>query len=120
VRLELDLLGGARYVRARNEIEARLAQIGRDVDETFDWVDAVVGARFRVDVTETVSFSLSGDVGGFEIGSSSDFTWSGIAALTWQPWERWSLSFGYKVLDIDRDKIDIQQSGPALGATYRF
>jgi opacity protein-like surface antigen len=119
-RLALEVLGGARYVRNRNEIEARVAQVGRDVDETFDWVDAVVGVRVRSELTETLSFSLNGDVGGFGIGSSSDFTWCALGALTWQPWQRWSLSLGYKVLDIDRDKLDIQQHGPALGATYRF
>jgi hypothetical protein len=119
-RLALDVLAGARYVRNRNEIEARLTQFGRDVDETVDWVDGVVGARLRVDLTETTWLSLNGDAGGFGVGSSSDFTWSAFAAFTWQPWEHWSLGLGDKVVDIDRDKVDIQQSGPALGLSYRF
>jgi len=119
-RLSLELTGGARYVRDRNEIDARLAQVGRDVDETVDWVDAVVGARFRASLADRVSLSVSGDFGGFGIGSSSDFTWSALAALSWHPWKSWSFSAGYKVLDIDRDKVDLRYHGPALGVSYRF
>lgn len=119
-RLTIDVLAGARYVRDRNEIDARLGPAGRNVDETTDWFDAVVGLRVRTELSATTSLTLSGDVGGFGIGSSSDSTWSGLAALTWRPWQHWSLSLGYKALDIDRDKVDLRFHGPALGATYRF
>ncbi len=116
----IDVLAGARYVRNRSEIDARLGPAGRHVDETADWLDAVVGLRVRADLTDATSFTVTGDVGGFGIGSSSDVTWSALAALNWRPWQRWSLSLGYKALDIDRDEVDLRYHGPALGVSYRF
>lgn len=118
--LSLDLMAGGRYVSVDNEIELSGANLGRDVDDRFAWVDPTVGFRFRGDITRTTSFTVTGDVGGFGVGEACDFTWSAIAVVSWHASPHWVISAGYKALDLDRSKIDLREQGPVLGFTYAF
>ena len=71
------------------------------LDETFDatdwWIDPIVGARVRVDLTDRLGLRVWGDVGGFGIGSAADFTWEAMGLLTWQLSRSWSLLGGYRL-----------------------
>lgn len=104
------------------EIEGRVPFGGIDdtFEESVDWVDLIVGARVRADLTSRLYVTLMGDVGGFGIGSSSDFTWSAITLVGWKLSPAWTLVGGYKALEIDRGSADLTMHGLVMGAIYHF
>ena len=94
------------------------------------WVDPVVGARLRHQFAPAWNLVLSGDVGGFGVGSK--FSWQAIAALDYE-FSRtksvaWSGMLGYKALSVDYSKgsglshyeYDMTMYGPIFGITARF
>ena len=125
--LSLDVLGGGRYTYLEGELDSKGAG-PIEVDKSKDWVDAIVGGRIQIDLTEKLAFSLRGDVGGFGIGSSSDFVWNLIAALGYELSERTTLWLGYRHLDLDYDdgsgprqfEYDVELTGPMAGLEIRF
>lgn len=131
-RLVVDLLAGGRWWYMKADVDLRVFVLGpgifRSAEKSTDWVDPLVGARLRVDLTPKLDLAVLGDVGGFGVGSASDFTWQTTAVLGWQVGERWRLHAGYKLLDLDRSKgsgaskleADVQMRGPVMGASYTF
>ncbi len=99
---------------------------GTDIDETAStwWIDPLIGLRVGADLTERISFIVAGNVGGFDIGSASQFSWEALAFLDWRFGETTSFVLGYRGLDIDRKKskaeADITIHGPLLGLIFRF
>lgn len=94
--------------------------LDQDFDETVDWIDPILGLRARLDLTERLWLGLRGDLGGFGIGSASDFTWQAMGLLHYRLTEHWILSGGYRGLGFDREPYDLIQHGPILGFSYRF
>lgn len=94
------------------------------LDETFeesiDWVDLTLGGRLALDLTDRILLSLAGDVGGFDIGSSSHRTWMAIGVLGYRLGERWTLKMGYKALGAERGAVDVVIHGLVLGLSRRF
>src|SRR5262249_61316881 len=45
-------------------------------EKSVSWFDPLVGARIRHQFAPTWNFALSGDVGGFDVGSK--FSWQGL------------------------------------------
>jgi opacity protein-like surface antigen len=122
--LSLDLLGGGRYIYLKGELDIG-GIIDVEVDKSKDWLDAIVGGRIQIDLAERLTFSLRGDAGGFDIGSSSDLTWNLSAALGYELSERTTLWVGYRHLDIDYDdgsdfELDVDMSGPVIGVAFQF
>ena len=123
---ELDLYVGARYNSVGANVDFHgplgLGTFGRDKS----WVDPLVGARYATRIGERWTFQISGDVGGFGIGSD-------IAVNVW-PMVGYELSrsaqltFGYRVLYTDyesgtgtsRFAYDVLSTGPVLGAAFDF
>ncbi len=122
--LHLDLFGGLRYWYLKDEVELRLGPLLLDSTNTNRWVDLVVGARVRLDLTENLLFEMSANIGGFGLGSASDFTWQLWPLARYRLTDRWSVSGFYRVTYVDREKgddeTDLLWHGPAVGATYRF
>ncbi len=125
-RIALDLGPGARVVWLDNHLGVKLkpgAPLGpfsRRFDDSTDWVDFVGAARVRAQLTEQLGLVVSGDYGGFDIGSSSHRTWSLAGFLSYQLGESWDLVGGWRTLEIERDIADVTMEGPLLGAIYRF
>jgi hypothetical protein len=98
--------------------------IDRNIDADADWIDPLVGLRLGIDVTEGLSLSVLGDMGGFDIGSASKFSWKANALLSWQLSESWALVAGYEALNLQREKggaeIDLTMHGPMVGLTFQF
>jgi hypothetical protein len=116
-----DLLPGVRYWYLRTEVEVQGPLLGtRSVDESKDWVDAVLGGRLRLALSERVSLNLAADYGGFGWGSSSDPSWQFGGTVRFRASERWSLAVGWRALEIDRDQAEVTMDGAILGASYRF
>lgn len=133
--LSFDVLGGARYYYVSSEVTAQAkvkvtgpggGTITRkrsgSISGSEDWIDPIVGARLKYDVSEKLALSLRGDVGGFGVGS--DLAWNATALADYRLNECWKLFGGYRVLDIDYSNgergMNARMAGPIIGAQYKF
>jgi hypothetical protein len=94
------------------------------------WVDPVVGARLRHQLAPGWNLVVSGDVGGFGVGSK--FSWQAIGALDIDLRRTanvtWSGMIGYKALYVDyaqgsgptQYEYSMTMYGPIFGITARF
>ena len=119
-----QVLAGARYTTMENTIQITgLPAVTADKS----WTDLIVGGRFITKLSEIWVFTARADIGGFGIGSSSEFTWN-TSALFFRNWRNTSLIVGYRVLDVDFEdgagptlfKFDVRQDGPILGVGFRW
>lgn len=98
----LDVFGGVRYVGTRSQLKGR-APDGSDLattKQTIDWVDGLVGARFRVPLGSRLGLHGRADLAGL----GSDFSWNLQGGLDVPLGRRWALGAGYRHLDVDYDK----------------
>lgn len=99
---------------------------GTDVDEEAStwWLDPLVGLRVGADLSDRVSFVVAGNVGGFDLGSASKFSWEALAYLDWRFGETTSAVLGYRGLGVDRRRGDTQADitlhGPVVGVLFRY
>lgn len=119
----LEIGGGVRAWWFDTELTLDAGRLpGRSVDNSTNWVDPIIAARGALRLTDTLSFTAYGDVGGFGVGS--EFTWQVMATLDWSINDRLSVSAGYRHVHIDYEKsnstIGMEMSGPIIGASYRF
>lgn len=119
-----EVYAGARYYAMKPEIDINIGQFHDSAGDWQRWLDGVVGLRFGIDLSKTVVLGIQGDVGGFDIGNSSEFSWSQITSLGWAFSENMNLYLGYKFLDFKREfgdsKLDMQLRGPFLATSIRF
>lgn len=92
--------------------------------ETVWWVEPIVGARIKADLTERVYLHLNGNVGGFGWGSASYLSWEALSTLGMRFKERWAVEAGYRGIGTDRKHPDLDLDlifhGPIIGLSYRF
>ncbi|MFL5448221.1 MAG: hypothetical protein ACJ8A6_11910 [Gemmatimonadales bacterium] len=109
----LDAVVGARYWHLRVDLSPN------EISESADWIDAVLGARFRFLPAERWHLFAKGDLGGGE----SKFTWQAYGGAAYDVRRCCALTALYRYLDVDYDKdltYDVHFNGPALGLTLRF
>ena len=121
------VLGGLRYYDLSAEVKVT-GPLGNTADAETDesWVDPYLGARYTIPLSEAWSLNLSGDIGGFGVGS--DFAWQGLVTFRWQLTERTGALAAYRYMDVDyesgngsnRFEYDMVFSGPALGIVFTF
>jgi hypothetical protein len=122
----LDVYGGGRYSFLDVDLDTAG---GPSVSQDKSWIDPIVGARVGMHFSEHVFLLVSGDVGGFGVGS--DFAWSvtGLLGYRWQAAGLdWAVLGGYKALAEDytsgsgpgRFRWDTTMHGPILGLSVRF
>ena len=80
--------------------------INTAIESTTSWVDAVIGFRASVDILRSVSLGFRGDVGGFAIGNSSNFTWQAIPGVEWRFTQNWYATLAYQAIGFDRGRVD--------------
>lgn len=138
----VDLLAGARYWHQDAELNLSLTATldvagltssrGRAVarEGSVDWVDPLVGLRFRHQLAPGQELLLRGDVGGFDAGSQ--FSWNVIGTYSFQIGVYYGATvsgvLGYRALSVDfvkssgigRYEFDAVQHGPILGLTAKF
>jgi hypothetical protein len=120
--LELYLLAGARYLNLETDITVDLSAIGPGQSAKFSdsdnvW-DGIIGMKGKYDFGNRWSVALYGDIGTGE----SDFTWQAAAGVVYHT-ERADVALLYRHLEweLDEDLIDdINFSGPAVGAVFRW
>jgi hypothetical protein len=120
-----DVLAGIRYTKLEPDIiftTPPLPVFGK----TFDWVDPIIGLRYRYDFNEKWLLHLRGDIGGFGVGSDS--TWNVIGFIQWKPWKYAGILAGYRALDqdyedgsgADRFKYDMRLHGPVIALNFMW
>jgi hypothetical protein len=126
--LSLQALGGGRYWNLNMRLDAStlLPGVGRNINETKDWVDPFIGARAVVDLTKKLSLVLRGDIGGFGVGSK--FSWDASAIFGYHFSPMISAWLGYKALGVDYEtgsyhrkfEFDVTMYGPIVGLGIQF
>lgn len=122
----LDALVGVRYTGM--EVDVDLQGTPLDINGSQEWLDPIIGARYGWNISKKWSLILRGDIGGFDIGDASDFSWNLAGLIHFQPWKHIGFAGGYRVLDIDYDTgsgndkfaYDVQMHGPLLGINIIF
>ncbi|MGL6211397.1 MAG: hypothetical protein ACRC14_16360 [Paracoccaceae bacterium] len=116
----LDIGAGLRFFSLDNQ-----ASLSGPASVSFglsdNWVDPLLALRYRAEFGSDWYGLLFADVG---IGGESESTWQGVAALGYRFSDRFSVEGGYRVLQAERvegvNTMDLEMSGPILGATWRF
>ena len=117
----LDVVGGARVWHLNSELEFRAGQLpGVDLVASRTWVDAIVGARVRRELTSNWWASGYGDVG----GGGSDFTYQIVVSAGVDLHQRYGLMLGYRYLSVDYATTDFLMDtalrGPLIGFAIKF
>jgi hypothetical protein len=138
----LDVMAGGRYwwqkaaasleltgtlnLKNLNVVGNRAFAMSGDIS----WIDPFIGGRLRHQFSPGQELVLTGDVGGFGVGS--DFSWQLVGASSWDfaktGTTTWAGVIGYRALFVDYTKgsgfreygYDILQHGPIIGASLRF
>ncbi len=120
--IELDVAGGFRWFST--ETEFTIAP-GTAPDQTVtadnDWTDPVVAVRARYAFSDKWTGTGFLDYGGFRSGSE---TWQVLLTADYAINDKWVLRAGYRHITFDHEingnDFEFNQSGPLIGAAYRF
>ena len=119
----LDLMAGMRVWSVDTGLSFSggiLDGVSRSDGDT--WIDPLVGAKGRFDLTSNLFLSAWAMVGGF--GVSSDLMWDAWGGLGYEFNDTFSAVLGYRGTGVDYEKdgfvYDVIQHGPVLGAVIRF
>ena len=125
--ITLDPYVGGRYTDLK--VDAGI-QGGPNFSEHKDWIDPIIGIRTNFDLSERWHLTLSGDIGGFGVGS--DLTWSALGLIRYRfmkwNWGEAEILGGYKALyqkfsdghGANQFDWDTTLYGPLLGLKIRF
>jgi len=139
----LDALVGFRYWNMSvdasfdAQLNANIPSVGFDRSlglaiaraDTIQWVDPLVGFRLRHQLTPNQSFFVSGDIGGFGLGSS--LTWQAVGAYSYA-WQftgyQIALALGFRALGVDYSvpggangfNLNETMYGPIIGVSFRW
>ena len=91
-----------------------------------NWVDPVIGARYKLPMGKAWDFVVRGDVGGFGIGS--ELSWQAVTHFDWRASKNVGMSVGYLLLDVDYEDgegadeflYDMAIQGPFLALVLSF
>lgn len=118
----IDLYAGARAWWLENDYEVDTVLGKGNRSEDASWVDPLVGAGGNYRASEDWNLFGSAEIGGFGVGA--DIEWTLMAGATYAINERFGVTFAWRhqVVDYNDDGIvyDVTQTGPLLGATFRF
>jgi hypothetical protein len=120
-RGQLDLGAGLRAFGLSTRFTLEPGTLaGRRIERDANWVNPIVGLRYRHDLGAGWATTLYGDVG----GGNGDLTWQALATIDYRFNDRTTLRAGYRWLSFERESgalsQDIGLGGPILGATIRF
>ena len=119
---QVDLAVGFRWFDAESTFTLRPGiQPGGSSKIADDWVDPIIGARARFQLSDRWAGTVFADYGGF---SSDSETWQVLVTADYDLNENWQLRLGYRYLSVEHEingnDFSFDQSGPIFGATYRF
>jgi hypothetical protein len=123
--MSLYALAGGRYWNL--DTEANGVGAAPNASAHLNIIDPILGARFRMDVTEKLQFGIRGDMGGFGLSDKeSHFTWQTWMDLSYDITKHFSLLGGYRALSLDYDEgrgintkgADLTFFGPVVGFDF--
>jgi hypothetical protein len=121
----IDAVAGARFWRLDNSLDlfpVNTSQSPVTVGQTQDWVDPVLGARFRLNLGKGFFANVKGDAGGFGVGSQQ--TYQIYSGLGKEFKKKYSALVGYRYLYVDYTNggfvYDVHMSGALVGLNIRF
>jgi hypothetical protein len=122
----LELGIGATFNQIDVDVQMDVGPASLSFGTEEEWIDPSLIARATFPINDQWYFQTRANLGGFGVGS--DLMWQLIAEVGIKSSERWSFSFGYRVIDIDYDHgsgddrfvYDMQTFGPQLKAAYSF
>ena len=117
----LDLLGGIRYWHTRSTLSLFAGDaVAFNPNGVQQWVDGLIGARYRGRLGARWPIRLLGDIG---TGGSS-FTWEALGTLGFELARCCAVNGGYRYLhydyEHDSDTENLGMGGPLVGLTFRF
>jgi opacity protein-like surface antigen len=120
-RTTLDVMGGARYVDMRNNLELTSGiAAGREVTSVVNWWDGLVGARVRWGFAKKWGLVGYGEIG----GGGTKLSWQALAGFDWRFSKHMAAKFGYRYLSLDYDHTDLvydmAMAGGYAGLGFRF
>jgi hypothetical protein len=119
----VDVTGGGRVWHLNNSLNLLSGtQPATSIGQTQFWVDPVLGARFRLNLSKGFFVSLKGDAGGFGVGSKATYQiYTGIGKGFKK---RYAVMLGYRYLDVDYQNAgftyDVHMNGALAGFDIRF
>jgi hypothetical protein len=123
---KVDLLFGARWNVLQGKLDFKGPLVQGTFKDTKQWVDPIVGLKFKQRLGGRLHFSMQADIGGF--GAGSDFAWQLLPLIGTDVGKRGTLGFGYRVLGMDYStgsgnqlfKYDVITQAFVLGAAFHF
>ena len=97
--LTFDIIGGVRYNYLKQKVKVSLALAApftADLGTSKNWFEPVIGARANYKLNDRWNLIVRGDVAGFDINDSTE--WSATGIVAWRAWENTSLRLGYKCI----------------------
>lgn len=123
--VRLDAIAGGRLWSVNSDFTLKSdfpAINGRSDSDGATWVDPLVGAKAKIDVTPDIYVSAWAMIGGFGVGS--DLMWDLMAGAGYEFTDNFSLFAGYRAASVDYSNdgfvYDIVQQGPVAAAVFRF
>ncbi|MGJ7509716.1 hypothetical protein [Variovorax sp. GT1P44] len=117
--VQVDVLGGARYVNARTDVFLAPNLPGPGIRQSVGWWNGIVGARVLAPINDTWSV-----LGYLDRGwGSSNSSWEAIAGASYQYSPTISFKFGYRYLSFERDEgllSKVALGGFFAGAGFKF
>jgi hypothetical protein len=118
----LDALAGARIWDINMDVGANLNIAALTASDGDSWVDPIVGAKARYNISPNTYLNGWAMIGGF--GAGSDFTWDVWTNVGYQ-WNNWlDLYAGFRAAGADYQNgtfiWDVTQYGPVFGATIKL
>jgi hypothetical protein len=98
----LDALAGVRYWNLNNEISLNTPGSLFSASRDSNLWDPFIGLRLSKHLTEKLSFTMLGEVGGFAISESTpNDSWEAVGTLGYDFTKRFTLLAGYRALGIN-------------------
>src|SRR5262249_1699157 len=72
-KIKLDVLTGFRYWHLSQDLKFSPSSLNLNVSPSQNWVDPLVGVRIQTPVSKKFEVNLTGDVGGWGVGSELDY-----------------------------------------------
>jgi hypothetical protein len=102
--------------------------LGTSVGGDKTWFDFNLGLRSSISLTEKLRTILRTDVGGFGLGFSSDFTWSGLGGFGYALTDHIEAIIGFRGLYVnyddgsgaDRFELDLWMYNPFIALNFYF
>lgn len=122
-KISVDATAGIRYWHLSNTLNLRPGLLPAfQATDTRDWVDPVLGGRFRLNLKRGWFAMLKGDGGGF--GAGSQITWQIYTGAGKEFKQKYSFFLGYRRLSVDYREggfvYDTNMSGVLLGFAIKF